>query len=683
MKREDKKEPLVSIIIPAYNTERFISDCLDSILKQTYKSIEVIVIDDGSSDNTGCIIENYAKKDKRVKVVKGEHCGANAARGLGVKKASGAFYMFVDSDDWIDAIAVERLVNYMLSNKCDVVKFNEILEPSKVIKHPHVMPNEKNVIVGRDQARHILTTSYILNGLCHQFYRSELFDGIKSFDKEISNCEDYLVNLEIYDKVESVLFIGDALYHYRENFNSTTKNTVPERIIKNLSEQIYVYSCMLRKIEDWKFSSEEKKHVAVLTLDKIRRGILNLFRISGMSRKKFVEELSDIIADGNYSYIHSRIKNRWILKSEIKKMSLAHRLKHGKALLSLYDGDFDRFWHFTTLYRIVSSNKQMRRSGSISKYMRGRLGNQLFQYATLRKIQEENGGKDELNLNFSKYIYSLGFANDLKYFQVKPYHEMQKLKINRRQIVGIVLHKIERRFILLLGSGRYRRLRYNFEDKKAKRLQRIGIYWKEDGALKIGKTVAGNKIAIGHFESAKNFDDIRPQLLQEIQPIEPPLAKNEELYKTIGNGESVCISIRRGDFVENPKFAKNFNVCGKEYFEDAVKEIKKRVKKPIFVMFSDDIEWCKKNILLPGEKVYYEDGTDPVWEKLRLMYSCKHFIISNSTFSWWAQYLSRNENKIVIAPKVWTNFGYNKDIYDESWVVVDNKASGGLGCLTA
>ena len=97
----------------------------------------------------------------------------------------------------------------------------------------------------------------------------------------------------------------------------------------------------------------------------------------------------------------------------------------------------------------------------------------------------------------------------------------------------------------------------------------------------------------------------------------------------------------------------------------------KKTKNPVYIIFSDDIEWCRENIKF-SENIYYEDGTDPVWEKLRLMYSCKHFIISNSTFSWWAQYLSRNNDKIVIAPARWHNSGYTNDIYDENWLLIQN-----------
>ena len=140
------------------------------------------------------------------------------------------------------------------------------------------------------------------------------------------------------------------------------------------------------------------------------------------------------------------------------------------------------------------------------------------------------------------------------------------------------------------------------------------------------------------------------------------------MYKYIENNESVCISIRRGDFLAN-EHKKDCFICDNNYFYKAISEIKKRLANPKFIVFSDDVEWCKNNMNFPSD-TRFEDGNDPLWEKMRLMYSCKNFIISNSTFSWWAQYLSRNDNKIVIAPKKWRNNNYVSDIYEKNWILI-------------
>ena len=148
------------------------------------------------------------------------------------------------------------------------------------------------------------------------------------------------------------------------------------------------------------------------------------------------------------------------------------------------------------------------------------------------------------------------------------------------------------------------------------------------------------------------------------------VTENEKLYKKITESESVCVTIRRGDYL-NDTFRNDFYLCTPKYFIEAMRIMKSRVPNAKFFIFSDEPEWCKENIPFPFE-CEYESGIDPVWEKFRLMYSCKHFIISNSTFSWWAQYLSRNKNKVVIAPNKWRNGSYTWDIYkDQNWLTCD------------
>lgn len=187
-----------------------------------------------------------------------------------------------------------------------------------------------------------------------------------------------------------------------------------------------------------------------------------------------------------------------------------------------------------------------------------------------------------------------------------------------------------------------------------------------------------NKILIGYFESEKYFSDIERLIKQEFKPKEERLRKNEKLYSVIENANDVvCVSVRAGDYMTDKNVRAGCYICVPEYFYKAIDVLKKQldVENLTIIIFSDDIEWAKSNLnnFSINDNVYYEAGDDPVWEKLRLMSSCHHFVIYNSTFSWWAQYLGEYDKKVVIAPTKWRKYECELDIMSDRWIKIDCK----------
>ena len=124
------EKPSVSVIVPVYKAESFLSNCINSILNQTYRDLEVILVDDGSPDFSGQICEEYAEKDDRVKVIHQKNAGAAAARNCGLKAAAGKYIAFVDSDDWIDRDMYEKMVEAAEIQNCDLVVCDCLKESS-------------------------------------------------------------------------------------------------------------------------------------------------------------------------------------------------------------------------------------------------------------------------------------------------------------------------------------------------------------------------------------------------------------------------------------------------------------------------------------------------------------------------------------------------------------------------
>lgn len=302
--------------------------------------------------------------------------------------------------------------------------------------------------------------------------------------------------------------------------------------------------------------------------------------------------------------------------------------------------------------------------------MHGRLGNQLFQYAYARKIQMETGQKicicfQEVE---SKGDISDGWEDTLKYFKVSDYKVYKKklpfifYKMNFFSIILAVIY-----YLSYLTKKRDRKETINYQKKWCPILDKFGIRWLINDYYPF-RYNNKNILLNGSFESEKYFSDIRKTLLKEIVPKQQLLEKNKTLFHIICESNSVCISIRSFDELAGDKRKSFYQICNKEYFDMAVEYVKKHLENPVFFVFSDNIEWVKQEFDFMDCAVIYENEQNPVWEKLRLMSACKHFIISNSTFSWWAQYLGTEEEKLVIAPCKWRDD--KPDLIMDNWILL-------------
>ena len=311
--------------------------------------------------------------------------------------------------------------------------------------------------------------------------------------------------------------------------------------------------------------------------------------------------------------------------------------------------------------------------------MYGRAGNQLFRYATARAIQHKYYPNEEIVINFQQveeeHKVDSTYINILDDFCVSEYKKydgkdkpIKKESSFIQKLIGGVYYIGLRKF-----APDQMNEQYKYQMKWHKILNWVGIYWYRTGYIPLTKSKAKNKFLSGNFESPEYFEEIKNIIKKEFRTNHELVTKNQELYSIIQSSNSICVSVRRGDFMSNDQkyedIKKLHGICKSDYFVSAIERAKELVDNPTFIMFSDDIEWVKNNIKA-DVPTYYEDGTDEIWEKLRLMSMCKHFILSNSTFSWWAQYLSDNENKIVICPDRWFNNDYISPLIEKDWIKI-------------
>lgn len=315
----------------------------------------------------------------------------------------------------------------------------------------------------------------------------------------------------------------------------------------------------------------------------------------------------------------------------------------------------------------------------LKRWMKGRLGNQMFQYAFMRSVQQNHFPSAEIHLDFSKveseahrkHWLETDSLSDLSasYCRVEGIHLTFKQKMLCLQLSTILF------YYKYIVKKNYEQHREHIEFKFKDVLTQNNIIWHTYGYDNFDYSLIDptkDIVFFGYYESEIYFYNMRKILKEDFKSQYEPNPINALLDEKIEQTNSVCVSVRRGDFVGNPVH----DVCKKEYFEKAINEVIHRLDQPCFFFFSDDIEWVRENIKVPkGFSAYYESGDDFANEKLRLMSKCKHFIISNSSFSWWAQYLCDYPKKIVIAPDRWLNHKedeeyFNNDIYQRDWILV-------------
>lgn len=223
-----KDNPLVSVIVPAYNTAKHLPKCLNSIIKQSYQNLEIIIIDDGSTDNSSTIIERFAKNDKRIKAIQQKNQGLSEARNNGVKKATGKYITFVDSDDQIAKTMIEKMVQAIIKTKANIAvcSFKEIYPNGKTAhfnrqKNPQKIYDTKNALKAMLQEQGFMVSSTM------KLFPIDYFKDIK-FPKGMLH-EDVNTTYKLIMKAERIIFIPDELYYYVHHDNSIITQEFDER----------------------------------------------------------------------------------------------------------------------------------------------------------------------------------------------------------------------------------------------------------------------------------------------------------------------------------------------------------------------------------------------------------------------------------------------------------------------
>ena len=216
----------ISVIVPAYNSEKWIRRCLESVLAQSYRNLEILVVDDGSKDRTFGIVKSIARKDERVKCFLQGNRGVSSARNQGLKQATGNIITFVDSDDYIEKDMYKTMLAVMIEEDADIVECacRHVDEEGRILRES----TRKSVELSgkRSCAKNCLQRKNIGDYMWNKIYKRKLFRGIQF--PSLRYSEDFYVNARVYARAEKVIILPDLLYNYTIHEGQATSTTSME-----------------------------------------------------------------------------------------------------------------------------------------------------------------------------------------------------------------------------------------------------------------------------------------------------------------------------------------------------------------------------------------------------------------------------------------------------------------------
>jgi len=309
------EEYKISVVIPIYNAENYLDKCLTSIIHQSYNNLEVILVDDGSTDSSLKLCKEWTKKDKRIKVFHQENAGVSAARNYGIKKCSGDYISFIDSDDYLELDMYEKMTNPLNKKKYDVLVCNYYVESnSQTILGITYKPTASWEVEMFDKGN---VRGYLWNKL----YARDILIG-KNFDENIHMMEDLIFNYQLdRDKKVQYKYIDFPLYHYIIHDNSTTNNISPKKIT-SLDALIQIIELLEKRNKSTLATQEKISYIMKYHIYRILYEKEQIFN----SQKQYYQTI-----EKKYQ-LDSQVKNSLTIKQKVKiiilsKCSILYKLK--------------------------------------------------------------------------------------------------------------------------------------------------------------------------------------------------------------------------------------------------------------------------------------------------------------------------------------------------------------------
>lgn len=616
------QKDIISVIVSIYNVQSYVEKSVHSICNQTYKNLEIILVDDGATDNSGKICDELATMDSRIKVIHKQNGGLSSARNEGIKIATGEYIAFVDGDDWIDEDMYEGMLRAMLKHDADIAICNY-----KEISQKGIWDTSTDEIVvfeGRETLKVFIEEDVryqIQNAAWNKLYKRSLMGDLRFPEGKL--FEDIVYTTKLLARSERAVYTNRAYYNYIFDRSDSIMNS--KKVERLLTDQVPAY----KEKGEFLLSIGEKDLFLTHQFFFYKRMLLHYKEAKEKKPEgyqNFIKELRKVICDKPiWEAFEGKSKGEWL------------RMKLFTISPVLYDA-------FTYLNEnFILPNKMVRVSQQdplVVIQLSGGMGNQMFQYALY--LQLKALGKNVKIDDITEYEGRNARPIRLSVFDAKyetPTEvEMKCLTDSYLDLASKVRRKLTGR-----KTAAYTEKSQLFDSK----------VWEMDRAY-----------LMGCWQSEKYFVNVKDKVREAFTFKNMDLSKNMKAYaEAMENSNSVSVHIRRGDYLQVDEVYGG--ICTEEYYEKAMQKMREEMPDCHFFIFTNDVPWVKEH--MQGEHITVVEGNDEDagYVDMYLMIRCKHYILANSSFSWWGCYLNPSEEKKVIAPKIWANGRDCRDIYTD------------------
>lgn len=617
------KSGLISVIIPLYNVQDYVGRAIASVCAQTYKNLEIILVDDGSTDLSGSICDEWAAKDSRIRVIHKQNGGVASARNTGLHAAKGEYITFVDSDDYIEAQMYEDMLGALLKNQADLAVCNYKAVDQNGIRDTST--EDITVFQGREALEVFVAEDErynIQNAVWNKLYKRELTENLGFEDGRI--FEDIIYAAKLIARSKKCVYLNHAYYEYTLDRNASIMNS--KKIQNILTDQVEAYT---EKGEFLKEIGEEK-----------------LYRIHQFFfYKRMLLHYIDVYRQKPEDYRESLKKLQEVIGRTIQWEVFEGQPKGDFVRMKLFAASpvlYIAFMNVNEKYIIPWKQRRNERAEEeklVVIRLSGGLGNQMFQYALY--LQLKKLGKNVKIDDVTEYDRE----------GVRPIH---------LPIFGISYPTPSKEEMIRLTDARmdlFSRIRRKLTGRKTAEYPEISMRF-DPQVLNLDRAYL-----TGVWQTAKYFAGAETEVREAFSFHNLKLSDNMQKYKEkIENTNAIAVHIRRGDYLQVPEVY--CGICTEEYYENALQKFEEMEPDCHFFVFSNDPEWVKTRFTQENMTIVEGNDENAGYVDMYLMSRCRHFIIANSSFSWWAAWLGAYACKKVIAPETWFHGMDCADIYE-------------------